>query len=443
MNIFNKIQRAFNIASDWRFNDKIIKLGEKSYKQNDIISVIQKLNLLTQQLTQKEIKNWRQANQYAIDIDNPKRILLYSIYDDAMHDLHLKGAIRNRKMAVLGKQFLIKDKKGKYNDDLIDLLNTRWFKQFISYSIDALFYGHSLIELTGIDRNNNKLKFNNVLLVPRHHVCPEYGVILKYATDWPDQGISYRQGSLVDTCIEVCRDIYDLGELNSVSKETISKKYILQFWDQFAEIFGMPLRIGKTTSRDPKDHAKIENMLDNMGAAAWGLFPEGTSIEVIGSKQGDAFEVYDRRIVRANSEISKAILGQTMTMDDGSSLSQAKVHESVAEEIAKMDREFIKDIVNDSLFPFLIKHGWPLQGYYFDWDEAYNYSPKEMKEIEDMLLRYYDIDQNYFIDKYGIKIIGKKQSSNQLESFIETDDDIKKNLMKMRLPDWVITMPEK
>lgn len=407
MSIISKFTQAFHIASDWRFSDRTITLGKTDIKQSQAVSVIGKLKLMTEQLTQKDIKAWRTANQAAIFIENPKRYPLYTIYNDAMHDLHLKGAIRNRKMAVVGKPFIIKDAKGNKNDDLTDLLRTKWFKMFLNHAIDSVFYGHSLIELTGIDRAD-KLKFTKVELVPRHHVCPEYQVILPYFTDWPDKGIKYRD-ELSDTCIEVCRSQSDLGELNSVAKETISKKYVLQFWDQFAEMFGMPLRVGKTTSRDPKDQSKIENMLEQMGSAAWGLFPEGTSIEMIGSKQGDAYEVYDKRIIRANSEMSKAILGQTMTMDNGSSRAQALVHEDVADDIAEDDRDFMRDVINDDLFPFLIKHGWPLKGFRFDWDDAREYSTSEMKEIEDMILKNYDVDPEYFIDKYGVKIIGKKE----------------------------------
>ena len=75
----------------------------------------------------------------------------------------------------------------------------------------------------------------------------------------------------------------------------------------------MPVRIGKTIVGIPGEHSKIERMLNEMGAAAWGLFPEGTEIEIKETSRGDAFNVYDQRINRANSEISKGILNQTMT----------------------------------------------------------------------------------------------------------------------------------
>lgn len=428
MSVFKDMGRAWSLAKDWRFADKTIKLGKTEVKRSKAVNMIGKIMQVTTQLTQKEIRDWRLANQYAIDVDHPNRALLYQIYDDAMHDLHLKGAIRNRKLAVMGKPFRLVDASGKPNTDATAMLANKWFRRFVSLSLDSRFYGHSLIQFGDVIRDNDELKFSEVELIPRHHVSPEYGTLLKNVSDDPSKGVPYRDTPLMNWAIEV-GDKRDLGELNSVAKETISKKYVLQFWDAFAEIFGMPIRMATTSSRDPKDKAKIENMLDQMGSAAWGLFPEGTTLELVGSKQSDAFEVYDRRVIRANSEMSKAILGQTMTMDDGSSLSQAKVHENVADDVNDADRTFIHDVVNDDLFPLLIKHGWPFKGLRFEWDDSYYYSATEMKEIENMLLTHYEIDPVYFTEKYGVKITGAKEKQGV---------QLKKKSTRETLPHWLI-----
>ncbi|MFN2959497.1 DUF935 family protein, partial [Escherichia coli] len=83
----------------------------------------------------------------------------------------------------------------------------------------------------------------------------------------------------------------------------------------FGKIFGQPMRIATTNSPDESERAHVEHALENMGAAFWGLFPEGTNIEIKESSRGDAYNVFDRRIDRCNSEMSKAILNQTMTID--------------------------------------------------------------------------------------------------------------------------------
>ncbi len=380
---------------------------------NDFIQkkkIIIQLDELTQQLAKKELADWRMANQQAIDIQMPTRWNLYNIYYDAMLDDHLLGAIRNRKLKTMRRPFKIVDAKGVENEELTQLFHTKWFKKFMSLSLDSIFWGHSLIQLGDIIREETMLKFADIELINRFHVKPEYHVIVKDMNDDPTEGMDYTSPPFSDWCISV-GDPKDLGLLLPTSKDTISKKYAFQFWDQFAEIFGMPVRIGKSSTRNKADLDKIQKMLEEMGSAAWGLFPEGTSIDIIETKRGDAFNVYDKRVDRANTEMSKAILGQTMTLDSGSSYSQSKVHENVSEEIGEEDGDMVMDVVNDDLFPVIIKHGWPVTGYRMIWDDTEDYSPDEMRQIEEMLLGEYDIDPDYFIEKYGVKITGKKQQT--------------------------------
>jgi len=96
-------------------------------------------------------------------------------------------------------------------------------------------------------------------------------------------------------------------------------------------------------------------------------------------------------------------------MDNGSSQSQATVHAEVADEIAEADADMLKDVVNDSLLPFLVKHGFPVQGYEFDWDLTYEYTPEEIQATEEMLLGHFEIDPRYFEEKYNIPVKVAKQ----------------------------------
>ena len=63
-----------------------------------------------------------------------------------------------------------------------------------------------------------------------------------------------------------------------------------------------------------------------MGTSAYAVLPIAADLEIIESKTTDAHEVFERKIERINSELSKLYLGQTMTTDDGSSLSQSQTH---------------------------------------------------------------------------------------------------------------------
>lgn len=365
----------------------------------------------TDSLTKKDIATWRQAWQMAIGIDNPKRGVLYDIYTDCLVDLHLSGCIGQRKGKTLQKDFLIVGHDGKKNEQATAIFRKEWFLDFIDIALDSRFWGHSLIQLGDIVRDDDGLRFNGVDLVPRKHVCPEFGVVLREASDDPKDGISYKEGDFANWCIEVGKP-RDLGLLLKCAPACISKKNMLAFWDMFGEIFGAPMRVARTNTQDAAERSRIEKSLDNMGAAFWALFPEGTDIEIKECSRGDAYNVYDKRVDRCNSELSKGTLMQTMTIDSGSSLSQSETHLEIFEDVIAADARFIAYVVNDKLIPLMIKHGFPLKGLSFEWYNTATFIPAEQREMERMLLQYYNIDPQYFIDKYNIQITGIRADNN-------------------------------
>lgn len=366
------------------------------------------LKLRAEALTQKDMKSWRQAWQRAINVENPQRASLYDIYRDADADLHLSGCVGQRKGFVLKKSFKLVDCKGKQDEEATALLETAWFKDLLDHILDSRFWGHSLIQLGDPVDMDGTMKYDGVELVNRKHVIPEYGVIVREQGDEWQQGIPYREGPLSDWVIEAGKP-NDLGLYLKAAIQTIPKKNMLAYWDQFGEIFGMPIRIAKSTSRDSAERSRIEDMLSSMGAAAWGLFPEGTDIEIKETTRGDAYNVYDKRIDRANSELSKGILNQTMTIDNGSSHSQSEVHLEVFENVIEKDADLIRDIVNGQLLPRMVKHGFPVKGLRFDWDNSVDYTPEQQLGYEKMLLEHFECDPKPFEEKYGIKILGRKE----------------------------------
>lgn len=366
------------------------------------------LKIQAERLSKKDIATWRRAWQIALNPENPQRAALLDVYTDVAVDLHLSGAVDQRNRMGFKKAFKIVDKTGKEQPELTELFEVEWFKDFWKYVQESVYYGYSLIEFGDIVGDDKTMRYSHVSLIPRKHVIPEFGVVVREVGDEPKKGISFTEGKMAEWCIGVGKP-NDLGLLLKLAPPALSKKNMLAYWDAFGEIFGMPIRIGKTASRDPKDIDRAEKFLAEMGALSWGLFPEGTEIEIKETTRGDAFNVYDRRIERANSEMSKGILNQTMTIDDGSSYSQSQTHLDIFKNLIDADADRVRDAVNWKLIPQMIQHGFPLQGCRFDWDESVEWTPEQQLQIEQMLLMSYEIDPQYFIEKYNIKITGVKQ----------------------------------
>ena len=153
------------------------------------------------------------------------------------------------------------------------------------------------------------------------------------------------------------------------------------------------------------------------------MFPEGTDIEVVESSKGDAFNVYDKRVDRANSELSKLIIGQTMTIEDGSSLSQSQTHLEVFENLVESDADMLADLVNNQLIPRMVKHGFPIQGLRFAWDDAVDYTPEQQFSYEKMIADRYEVDPKYFADKYNMPVGERRNAQPMLPTGGGDDND--------------------
>ena len=357
-------------------------------------------------LTRKDIATWRHAWQMALSVDNPRRLALYDLYTDTLVDGHITGAIEQRKSKTLSRLF-----------------RREWFHSFLALALDATFWGHSLIELGEVVKDERGMRFASAELIPRKHVIPEYGMILREPTDDIKRGIPFREGDFSRWLIEVGKP-HDLGLLLKCAPYYLSKKNMGAYWDTFGEIFGMPMRVANTTATNKKDLDDIERIMASMGAASYGVFPEGTTISFEETSRGDAYNVYDKRLERCDKELSKIILNQTMTIDNGASLSQSEVHLEIFENVCASDARRLSYIINDRLLPLMVASGFPLKGLTFEWDYSDEMTDAEMREEERTILQYYKIDPAYFAEKYNIPIIGERNSS------LDQEDNTSKQLSR-------------
>ena len=387
------------------YGDFHLAKGDKKRVQKVIID----LQKATDALTRQDMQDWRHAWQMAINVERPNRQRLYDIYRDAMIDLHLSGCIEQRKGYVMSSSFKLVDANGNKNEDAMHYFEQAWFKQLLKYALDSVYYGHSLIELGDITTDGDGcICYSGVTLLSRKHVIPEYGRVISHlGMDWTS-GTEYRQSPYTEWLIEAGQP-EELGLLLKAATQTIPKKNMLAFWDTFGEIFGMPMRIARTTSRDEKEKAKLMDMLSRAGNSLSMVASTETEIEFVESTRGDSFNVYDKRIDRANSELSKLIIGQTMTIEDGSSLSQSQTHLKVFENLIENDKDMLRDIVNNQLIPRMVKHGFPVQGLRFEWDYAIDYTPEQQIAFETMIADRYEVDPSYFAEKYSMPVGGRRQ----------------------------------
>jgi phage gp29-like protein len=129
-----------------------------------------------------------------------------------------------------------------------------------------------------------------------------------------------------------------------------------------AQLFGLPFRWA-SYDRNASDATiiAIGNMLQNMGTAGWGAFPEGSELKFLEAGKNADHSPQADMLDRADKNCDLLILGQTLTSDTGQSgkgggsLALGKVHEGVKGEIIEACCRYAADVLNTQLFPSILR----------------------------------------------------------------------------------------
>ncbi|PVE57310.1 DUF935 domain-containing protein [Rhizobium rhizogenes] len=145
------------------------------------------------------------------------------------------------------------------------------------------------------------------------------------------------------------------------------QQFGLQDWAAFSEVYGMPLRVGKynagASAADKRTLLKAVASIANDAAA---IIPAGMDIDFHEVNGANAAAVFGGLLEYVDKQISKLVVGQTMTSDDGSSLGQAKIHNEVRLELLRADcRQLAFTINRDLIKPFVDLNFGPQDRYPF------------------------------------------------------------------------------
>jgi phage gp29-like protein len=260
-------------------------------------------------------------------------------------DLHYRSVLSTRKLAVSGLEIAVEAATDEPRDvEIADFVRTIVDRDItadlVKGQLDALGKGFSVSEImwdrdgarwepSGYEwRDQRHFRFDRAtgqVLRLRDEADTTDGIEMpayKFVQHRPKlkMGLSVRAG---------------LARLAAAAY--MIKSYTLKDWLAFVEVYGMPLRIGKyADSADDAQKAELLSAVARIGVDAAAIIPESMIIEFVesgGGKSANNDKIFSGLADYVDSQVSKGVLGQTMTADDGSSLSQANVHNDVRGDI--------------------------------------------------------------------------------------------------------------
>ncbi|CAM4198020.1 DUF935 domain-containing protein [Pluralibacter gergoviae] len=185
------------------------------------------------------------------------------------------------------------------------------------------------------------------------------------------------------------------------------KSFTVRDWWAFAEKFGIPIVIGKYGANASQE--QIQTLIDaiaSIASDAGCAIPQSMQLEMQETaSRNNGGALFKEMAEWCDAQTSKAVLGQTMTTDDGSSRAQADVHDRVRMDIAKWDARQLENTLNEFLVrPFIQFNYGPQERYPLV--RLPISEPEDLKAFVDALIPLIDrglrVQESEVRDKFGL-----------------------------------------
>lgn len=159
------------------------------------------------------------------------------------------------------------------------------------------------------------------------------------------------------------------GLAYSVATIYLLRSLTVRDWWAYGGTYGLPVRIGRYgPEASEEDIDTLVAAVSQIASDAGCVIPDSMAIEIVEIMRGGGAQstLFGEQIAWCEAQISKAVVGQTMTADDGASLSQAQVHAGVRDDLVADDVRQMCETVNAAIVgPYCaLNHaprtaGWP------------------------------------------------------------------------------------
>ncbi len=389
-----------------RIPDSIIRV-ENAIRNGFEKPLSQTVKPTATQMLEQNLRIWKNAIAEATDPDNPQRGTLSRLYENLYLDNHLASVIDTIIIHVQRSAFKMVDKNGVENKELSKLLERLWFDDLIDKVIYSKFQGTTLLEFFDLDQN---LEVKHINEIPQANFVAKKGIVI--AEEGNNVGISYKEDPYKRYYTQIGKDD-DLGMLSQLAPIILAKKLGLGSWLDYIDKFGVP-PLFITTDRE--DNGRLNDLYEAASNFKSNHFVVGRGNEKfeIGKTESGAAEPFDKLIERANSEISKRILGGTAATDEKSFVGAAEIQYKLTVDRFESHKLFFKYIFNSQIKPILIGLSpvyKAFENHTFEFDNSESLTQKELLEAINTLSNHYVFDEKEIEKIVGVPIVGQKNTA--------------------------------
>lgn len=298
------------------------------------------------------------------------------------NDSHLASVFQTRKLTAAKAKSLITPPEG-YEDDAGAQLAVKYlnavltgiagYKDLNSVLVDGVFFPLKAMEI----------EWRDVVPVAIHETSHD-------DWRWQDGGLQYRNTK--GEWLPAPQDKFVIhsprgnspqlprrGLVRPIAYPWVLKHFATRDWAAFTEVFGMPTILARVPDEWEDGDArltKLWSILRSMSNDGFAILNQDIPIEMLAKGVGAGGSPHPAFVLWCDQQMSKCILGQTLTTDTSGATgtyAAAKVHREVQIDISEADVEGIAETKRRDLFA-------PIIGYGLGWDFVV---PVENLAIED------------------------------------------------------------
>lgn len=346
-------------------------------------------------LWRKELNDWQTARRAYYQSEIPRNFPMQELYEDIMLDGHLTAVTEDRTLRTTNEDYIftidgIKDEK------LTALIEDQeWFDYVLEHAHLSVFRGETYLWIKDFEKG----QIHEVEVIDRSLVVPSQHVLLYDING--NKGIDISE---VEDVLLYAKFYSHVGLLEKAAVYTILKRHSWGSWDEFEELFGVPIRIAKIASQSEAVKSEVAGWLEEMGSSPYGVFPIGTEIDIKENSKTDSFNVFYMKIQALDKELSKLILHQTMTTENGASKAQGTVHENTLGEVIKSDKKKMLSFLNKRLVPAMRLLGYSIPDTAKISIEQTTDPEQRIKVDSQLMANGYVLTQQYVEEIYGVEI---------------------------------------
>ena len=306
----------------------------------------------------------------------------YTAYDEVLRDDQVSATFAQRRLAVVSSELQVlpggkkrRDKQAaEALEDMLNGVNARssqltidaavvplqGFDSATNKMLNGLHYGFGVAEcLWGRDGRHITLDGVKVRKQRRFGFAPDMTLRLLTSDNPLGEPLPPRKFWVFNAGADNDDEPYGLGLAHWLYWPVWFKRNVLKFWAVYLEKFGTPTALGKYPSNaTPAEKNKLLQTLQAIRGDAGVIIPEGMLIELVEATRSGTAD-YLAFYARMDEAITKVVLGQTMTTENGSSMAQAKVHMDVRQDLVKADADLICESFNRGPARWLTDWNYP------------------------------------------------------------------------------------